>query len=162
MHPRAQELLPLPSHSTTPILIRDIERYEADEDDDEHIDEQRQILRPGISMDRYSDFGAGDNLRYTDMYTSLSYLILRERSSSIMAQNAPHLRQAQRTHLASLSELDRVYQDETSRKREMVEEINEDRKRRQADFEPVAAYLEQRWLDGIRSMVDLGIERAQQ
>lgn len=157
------EILPLSSHATTPILLHDIERYEADEDDDDsHNEDHRHILLPGISMDRYMDFGLGDDIRFNDMYTSLSYSTLRERSSSLMAQNAPHLRHTQRVHLASLSGLDRVYQEEVDRKRQRVDDINEERKRRQLEFEPVSGYLEQRWQDGIRSMVDLGIERAQE
>lgn len=142
--------------------MQDIERYEDDEEDDDHNDEPRQILRGGVSLDRYTEFGSGDDIRYSEMYTALSYSMLRERSSLLMAQNAPQLRENQRAHLASLSELDKVYQEEANLKRQRVDEINEERKRRQVEFEPVNGYLEQRWHDGIRSMVDLGIQRAQE
>lgn len=143
--------------------MHDIQRYEDDEDDEDiHNEEPRQILSDGISMDRYAEFGHGDEVHYSEMYTALSYSMLRERNSLLTAQNARQLRENQRAHLASLSELDRVYQEDADRKRQRVDEANEERKRRQLDFEPVNGYLEQRWHDGIRSMVDLGIQRAQE
>ncbi|SGZ48307.1 CIC11C00000002778 [Sungouiella intermedia] len=160
MHPRVNELLPLSSNSGTSALLQDIQRFEDDDDEEDPNDER--ILPQGISMDRYTEFGTADDVNYPQMYTALSYSMLRERSTSLMTQNAPHLQHAQRTHLASMSELDNVYQREAAGKRLRVDEINNDRKRRQLEFEPVASYLEQRWQDGIRLMTDLGIQRAQE
>lgn len=160
LHPRVNELLPLSANSGNSALFQDIQKYEDDDDDDDH-DIDDRILPQGISMDRYSDFGAEEDGN-THMYTALSYAMLRERSTSLMAQNAPHIQHAQRTHLAYLSELENVYQEEAARKRLRVDEINEERKRRQLEFEPVGSYLEQKWQDGIRLMVDLGIQRAQE
>lgn len=163
LHPRVNELLPLSSVSGTCAVLQDIQRFEDDDDEDDlHDMQDDRILPQAISMERYTDFGAADDVSYTQMYTALSYSMLRERSTSLMAQNASHLQHNQRAHLASLSELDKVYEQEAARKRLRVDETNEDRKRRQLEFEPVGSYLEQRWQDGIRLMVDLGIQRAQE
>ncbi|KAK7681288.1 hypothetical protein QCA50_015675 [Cerrena zonata] len=51
--------------------------------------------------------------------------------------------------------------EQLTRKRQQIEDINVIRKKRQVvDFKPVNDYLNDRWKDGIKSVVDLGIESA--
>lgn len=148
LHPLVDQLLPLSSN---------MDRLSPPLNNEEDPEGEVQ----GISMARYADFGDDLSINYTRMYTTLSYLVLRERSSSLLASNEVQLRQSQQAHLADLLGIEAQYADEVERKRHMVDEINETRKKRQVDFQPVEEYLLQRWQDGVRSMVDLGIERAE-
>lgn len=152
-HPLVDQILPL-HYSSNSSLMRDIERYELE--NGEEVGEG--ILEHTISMDRYTDFEGENGVDYNRVYTTLSYSIMRERSASLMSQNQQQLENMQRAHSSSLSELDNVYLAEVGRKRLRVDEINEIRKKRQLEFEPMNRYLEQRFDEGVNSMIDLGIE----
>jgi hypothetical protein len=53
------------------------------------------------------------------------------------------------------------FSDNLNQKRRLVDQVNMVRKKRQlVDFKPVNDYLNERWRDGIKSVVDLGIEAA--
>lgn len=141
-HPQAG-LLPLSTASPRPLLLLDIERLEQEDEE-----------RAGISMDRYTQFG--DDPRR--MYTAVSYAVLRERNAALHAQNAADVVRAQQAYVELLAQLDLAYQQQLRRKRSRADELTEERKRRQGDFEPVAGYLEELWQEGIRNMVDMGLE----
>lgn len=112
-------------------------------------------------MRRYTEFSSnGENASHNQLYTALSYAVLLERSVLVLGQNEDQLRILQQQHLAQLAQLEEDYDTALQRKRQQVDEVNSARKRRQADFGPVNDYLSERWREGIRSVVDLGVETA--
>lgn len=125
----------------------------------------------GIDMSRYSEFheteeneneGDSDNLdniNHERMYTSLAYSVLRERNASLAVQNDESVDHIREAHLDSLLKLELLYSAELEKKRQRIEEINEGRKKRQIEFQPVNEYLDEKWHDGINSMIDMGIQR---
>lgn len=156
-HHMVSQLLPL-RHSFDSSLMRDIEQYETENPSTQ--EPPRHILPQTITMDRYTEFDRQEEHNYDRLYTTLSYSIMRERSASLMVQNQYHLENGQQAHLEALAQLDQSYYQQAERKRLRVEGLNEIRKKRQHDFEPVNTYLEHRFEEGVSSMIDVGIERA--
>lgn len=150
LHPRVQLELPLSSNSPRPLLLLDVERMDMEDPEGESIG--------GISMDRYTHFDAEAGPDCARIYTALSYAVLRERNASLQAQNGGEHVRLQQAYVDSLTLLGSTYEHELQHKRRHVDDINVARKRRQMDFEPVAAYLELRWLEGIKGLVDVGLE----
>lgn len=155
-HPMVSQILPL-RHSFDSSLMRDIEQYESENSPIQ--EPQGHILPQTITMDRYTEFGGDNDRDYDRVYTTLSYSAMRERSASLMAQNQHHLENSQQTHLQELELLAQSYYHQAERKRVRAEDLNEIRKKRQYDFEPVNTYLEHRFEEGVGSMIDVGIER---
>ncbi len=52
---------------------------------------------------------------------------------------------------------EQIRQELTSKKRK-IDEINSDRKNMQLEAKPVIDYLEERWNQGIKNNVDIGVE----
>lgn len=143
VHPLVDSLLPLPLSRSTSLLSQEIERYE-----EEQPEEDEPIIN-GIDTSRYSDD--------VDNYTNLSYSMLEKRNLELMAQNQQNMQASWRRHLQHLGEVESNYEQNLGDKRNRSEEVLSERKRRQLDFEPVGEYLEHRWRDGLRSMVNMGM-----
>ncbi|PVH21113.1 hypothetical protein CXQ85_000078 [Candidozyma haemuli] len=170
MHPAVGPMLPLSSNMERfrrrPQAAEPTSGYERDDED--NIAPQSSLPQ-GIDMSRYTDFhdeedndadsDNAENINHERMYTSLAYSMLRERNASLALQNDESVNSIRNTHLDSLSKTESSYQNELERKRQRVEEINEARKKRQIDFQPVNEYLEEKWHDGINSMIDMGIHK---
>lgn len=76
-----------------------------------------------------------------------------------MSQNEEQLEGLHEHHLNDLATIEEEYRQDLSKKRQRIEELNVYRKRRQVvDFKPVNDYLNDRWKDGLKSVVELGIE----
>lgn len=150
------------------MLLNEIERYEEENDGGDLHDGPTPygtILNEGIDMSRYSEFtGEGDDedsINYNRIYTSLSYSALHERNLAIASTESvtEDLVRIQQNHLNSTRNIENGLSAEVNKKRERLDEINGERKRRQVDeFEPVNDYLQERWKDGIKNVVELGIE----
>lgn len=153
LHPRVSELLPLSSTLPQPLLLADVIRLEELLNDTDDL--PLHILSPAIDMERYMDFGndAADHR----MYTALSYGILRDRNSRAMEQNMGSTLEAQAALKTAMDDITSMYSTQIVRKRRRVDEINAERQRKQAHFEPVSGYLEMRWQNGIQQLTDLGI-----
>lgn len=161
LHPLVSQMLPLePSHST-PILLQDIERYEEEEPDDEEGDQQHSIVN-GIDMSKYTEFAdANDEIHYDRLYTTLSHSMIQERNLGIASSQQGNIVNQQAGHLQKIRKFHDDMASDLQSKRESVDEINHERKRRQiVDFKPVNDYLQRRWKDGLKNVVDLGIETA--
>lgn len=105
-------------------------------------------------MDRYSDIYDRQHAE-----TAVSYAYLRHRAVSLGAHHQ-YIHQNQRErHSESLLATEALVADEVDRKRRNTHEIEEQRKKQQLDFAPVEDYLEQQWQNGVKSMVDVGLER---
>lgn len=117
------------------------------------------ILSPAIDMERYVEFGDGDDVDYDRLYTSLSYGILRERNSRLLDQSFELGLEAQRAVKSSLDEMNSSYGQGIERKRRHVDDINAERQLKQSQFQPVAGYLDMRWQSGIQTLVDRGISK---
>lgn len=172
LHPRVDQILPMSNNhlttpETTPRLLQEIERYEEEHIEDTHEEMLEnnnhglpQIVRGGIDMSRYSEFtDSNGQIQYDNLYSTLSYAILQGRNLDMVSDHQEDLLRAQQLHLQNLQGVQAQVESTLERKRERVDEVNEQRKRRQlVDFKPVNDYLQERWKDGIRSVIDLGIE----
>lgn len=179
LHPLVDQILPLPSVNRltpSPLLFQEIERYEQEQDDDtSHFlpDSRGQFIKDGIDLNRYKHTDIPNdsfnlpndqqqinpNEHDDNLYTSLSYSILQDRNLSLIRQNNSQFDLLQNQHLNELSQLEDDYRNELHTKRQRIDEVNVIRKKRQVvDFKPVNDYLNDRWKDGIKSVVDLGIE----
>ncbi|KAJ8143061.1 hypothetical protein OY671_003812 [Metschnikowia pulcherrima] len=154
LHPMVGTIMPLSENRS--LLMRDMAQFESEDVGGVVPD---TFLPGGITMDRYTDFGPDDDVDYARMYTSLSYSILRERNAQMGVENANERAQAQKAVNERLAELEKAQKSVLSRKRANVEELKSARQTKQAQFQPVNGYLEQRWKDGIKHMVDLGIDK---
>ncbi|RKP29081.1 hypothetical protein METBISCDRAFT_19502, partial [Metschnikowia bicuspidata] len=156
VHPRAMEVLPLSTNLPCPLLLADVARLEELMETDSSGD-ALHVLSPAIDMERYVEFGSGDDIEYDRMYTALSYGILRVRNSRLMQQNMRQGLDAQRALKMAVDDFGRMYSGQIQRKRLQVDEINGERLRKQTQFEPVGGYLEMRWQSGIQLLADKGI-----
>lgn len=141
MHPRMENLLSLPQSNS--LLSQEIQRYE-----EEHPEEDEPII-DGIDSSRYSQ----------DMqtHTNLSYSLLERRNLELIAQNDENMQASWRRHVQQLHAVESDYSKHLGEKRSRSDDISAERKRRQLEFEPVGEYLEHRWRDGLRSMVNMGM-----
>lgn len=155
LHPLVDQVVPLSARlSPRPMLLQEIERLDEEDDEPEHILE-------AVDLRRYADFSPnGDGASHSQLYTALSYAVLLERNALVLGQNEDQLTALQKQHLAQLAQLEDDYEIALSRKRQQAEDLNVARKKRQTDFGPVNDYLNDRWREGIRSVVDLGVETA--
>lgn len=168
LHPLVEQMLPLRENSESnlsrPLLMQEIERYEQEQDDEDIDETNAKILQDGIDMTKYSEFtstnaSGGEDIRYDNLYATLSYSLLQNRDLSLLSQNEQQLEQLQEHHISNLATIEEEYKQDLSNKRQRIEEINVLRKRRQVvDFKPVNDYLNDRWKDGIKSVVELGVE----
>lgn len=168
LHPLVEQMLPLrvnnENNMSKPLLIQEIERYEQEQDDEDIDETSAKILQDGIDMSKYSEFtttnaSGREDIRYDNLYATLSYSLLQNRDLSLLSQNEQQLVQLQEHHISDLEMIEEEYRQDLSKKRQRIEEINVLRKRRQVvDFKPVNDYLNDRWKDGIKSVVELGIE----
>lgn len=160
IHPRAMEILPLSTHMPQPLLLADVARLEQLVQDGETIETYApHILSPAIEMERYVEFGDGENRDYDRMYTALSYGILRDRNSRLMEQTSELSLEAHNAIKAHLHELATSYSSGIDRKRHRIDEVNAERERKLVQLHPVTGYLEMRWQSGLQSLVDQGISR---
>ncbi|RLV95737.1 hypothetical protein JA1_000830 [Spathaspora sp. JA1] len=172
LHPLVDQLLPLPPIRHTPnTLLSNMEkqRYEEDlEDEDEDI--QQDETMQGIDLSRYSGFISSplegssesqDNINYNNLYTTLEYAHLQDRNLELLKKNKPELTKLQLQNLQDLEGINQELEDKLQTKRQMIDEVESTRKRRQiSDFKPVKDYFQQKWKEGISSAVELNIEAA--
>lgn len=149
LHPRVEELLPLRSR---PMLHQEMERYEEEE--------EPETERGGVDMSRYSEFDNDEgDIHYDKIYTTLSYSVLQSRNLALHEQNHQQISNLQNSHMEAVSEMNEQSNERLHEKRQRIDDINVIRKKRQlVDFKPVNDYLNDRWKDGIKSVVDLGME----
>lgn len=169
LHPLVEQMLPLTENNeinhTRPALLHEIERYEEEQQHEADFDESNiGIIENGIDMSRYSQFTAKnesgkETILYDNMYSTLSYSLLQNRNLSLLSQNEDQIRNLQLQHLNNLTVIEEEYTNDLHQKRQRIDDVNTTRKRRQVeDFKPVNDYLNDRWKEGIKSVVDLGIE----
>ncbi|OBA23835.1 hypothetical protein METBIDRAFT_30224 [Metschnikowia bicuspidata var. bicuspidata NRRL YB-4993] len=154
LHSRLGELAPLSENRS--LLMRDMERFELDYSDGLV---PETFVSGGVSMDRYTDFGPDHDFSYDQMYTALLYSVLRDRNAQLAAEHSAERAHAQKEACESMRQVESLQRDLLVRKRERTEELNLAREAKQMQFQPVDGYLEQRWKDGIKGIVDTGIER---
>lgn len=175
-HSMVDSLVPLPDNGSAPSLaLKEIERYENELEDHEDLEgnagtstnvsgsgsSQGPIIQ-GIDSDRYID---GSSVANTDsdakVYESLYYSLNEVSNLSALVQNADDVAGVNQQYYEDLNSMHQHMTENVDKKRKQVNEINSLRKKRQTvDFKPVNDYLANRWKDGIKSVVDLGIEAA--
>lgn len=162
LHPLVGELAPLSENRS--LLMRHVGAHELEDPNGEVPD---TFFPAGIKMERYSDFINGDmeddgdeeNIDHDKMYTALLYSVLRERNAQLGVDNAEERARAASLMNENIQALDNSQRIALLRKRDRVDEINSQRQAKQVQFHPVQGYLEHRWKDGIKNLVDVGIEK---
>lgn len=149
--------IPIPMNERNqpcPAILADIEKYE--------LNPEGPILPGGIDMNRYSSFDDADTTgseSYNALRATLEYAELYERNLEIYLQNTESIAANQERRLDMLLSMESQYTGAISRKRTTTDAINSDRKRQQLDeYLPKISHLHQKWNEGIRALVDLGIE----
>lgn len=158
LHPRLEELVPLPNTETTAspssLSMQAIERYEnenVEENEDVHIIE-------GVDMDRYLGFTDSSDEANVKYYESLYYAINESNNLSTMSQNIEEFANVNQQYLEQLDQIQNQLSSNLDKKRKNIEQVNILRKKRQNDFKPVNDYLNERWKDGLKSVIDLSVE----
>lgn len=147
-------LVPLPETSSVNSLsLQEIERYEHELEDNE--DFEGPIIT-GIDTERYEDAQESDKV-----YENLYYSSNEVSNLSALVQNADSVANTNHQYYQQLNGIHQDLDKNVEKKRKQINDVNVLRKKRQTvDFQPVNDYLNNRWKDGIKSVVDLGIERA--
>ncbi|KAK6203109.1 uncharacterized protein RJT21DRAFT_2465 [Scheffersomyces amazonensis] len=162
LHPLVDQLLPLSTNinrlSPSPLINQEIERYEQemqDEDLDEDLEEENEfhIIKNGIDSSRYSNPQTTDQL-----YTSLSYGQLQERNLQMLLNNYQDLSHLNQQQLEQLQSLQQDYVINVNSKRVKIDDINQIRKKQSVDYKQIDNYLHDKWKDGIKNVVELGVE----
>ena len=184
LHPGVEQFIPQAILQPRPGSMVDmtIQRYEEEElDDDEHDNDHE--MEGGVDMTRYTDFtlkspldeigneraqsssysslGEEDRIDHTRLYTTLGHSILRQRNLNLLAQNQHEISVLQENQLQELDTINNDMIRQINMKRKMIDEVDEDRKRRQInEYAPVNEYLENRWKQGINTAVEIVVDEA--
>lgn len=87
--------------------------------------------------------------------TALLYAQLQERNLHLWQENQVALREIQNKYIAQLESMKDDMERDNSKKRALLEQVADDRKRRQIEeYAPETEYLKNRWKDGIKGVVD--------
>lgn len=161
LHPLIDDVFPVPLSSlqgSSTLLGQEIKRYEEELNADMTVD--LHLIRPGVDLSRYSAFTSEDgDINYENLYSTLSYASMQQRLLSLALQNTDSIKASEDSNLESLKVMKEDYSSSLHQKRRQIDDFNLIRKKRQVvEFGPVNEYLNERWKDGIRSAVDLGIE----
>lgn len=155
LHPQMEELVPLPdSSSPNSLALQAIERYENENGED---NEESHII-DGIDMERYIGFVDSSDEKNVKYFESLYYAINESNNLSTMSQNIDEFANINQQYLEQLNQLHSQLHSSLDKKRKQVEQVNVLRKKRQTDFKPVNDYLNERWKDGLKSVIDLSVE----
>jgi pre-mRNA-splicing factor SPF27 len=156
LHPRVDTLLPLPIHDHQSLPLgnnNDLLNNRFDEDDDMDDDDAPPPLIHGIDSQRYQDTSDINHI-----YTTLSYSTLQQRNDLLATQNMTQFTQDYEDHLSHLQSLNLSYEECLSRKRKAIDALNIVRKKKQLEATSVNDYLQDRWKEGLKTVVDLGVE----
>lgn len=150
LHPLVDTLVPLPQQQSS-LIHHEKKLYEEEEDDDDErdgdgSDEDGDVQ--GINIRAYENDKLLENLYYTlNHRTNLT--LLTQNVSSFSASNQ--------------FELDKHLQSQITEKRKQVDDLNEERKKRQLeDFKPVEQYLTSKWQQGLNTLINLNVEAQRQ
>lgn len=165
LHPLVNTLVPLSLTGSNSLSLAEIERYEEEmsQAGEPGVKEGTQIITGIESFDfevlRDQSTNSED---YDKKLLENLYFAINENSNLVLLQqNGESLKQLNIQYEEEIRALESQLSGSLERKRKQVEEINILRKKRQVnDFEPVNNYLMERWKDGIKSVVDLGVESA--
>ncbi|EGV64650.1 hypothetical protein PSN45_004989 [Yamadazyma tenuis] len=151
-HPLVDMVVPFPeTASPSSVALKEIERYEQEHDQEE----PDHIFSDGIDVVRYDVEYDNGNARY---YESLYYALNETDNLNSVLQNAGQMAQVNAQHAEEVSRLHHQLESVLEKKRRQEHEVNSVRKKRQADFKPVNDYLNSRWKEGIKGVVDLSVD----
>ncbi|EGW33115.1 uncharacterized protein SPAPADRAFT_60427 [Spathaspora passalidarum NRRL Y-27907] len=167
LHPMVDQILPLPTNQHIPNnLLNNMERQRYEEEDEEEDIHDGE----GIDLSRYNGFissplegssSSDSQHNYNNLYTTLEYAHLQGRNLDLLRKNQAELSHLQSRHLQELEGINQELQDKLNNKRQMIDDVESTRKRRQvSEYKPVNDYFQQKWEEGISSAVELNIEAA--
>ncbi|KAI3406275.2 hypothetical protein KGF56_000755 [Candida oxycetoniae] len=191
IHPLVEQLVPsigndLQFERRNVVDMR-LQRYEEEESDNDEGEDEEDVegveegkKNKGVDMTKYADFNIispaepgsssssssssaeeRDGINYTNLYITLGHATLRQRNLDLFAQNQEALKGLQKQHLEELRNYNQMLANGLNKKRIMVDEVEEMRKKRQLnDYKPVYDYLDNRWKQGINTALNVSIEKA--
>lgn len=89
-----------------------------------------------------------------DPAVDVSYAILAHRNAASAVAHGPQIASLHENHQRNVEQLVTSHEAELQRKRAHADELTGAREAKQTQFQPVAGYLEQRWAEGVVSLVD--------
>jgi hypothetical protein len=111
-------------------------------------------LKGGIDLSRYTDLQDGKSLKTQQTYVALGYTLSRQENLSLMGEFGKNQWLIGNDQLEkSLKELELELQEQ----KKAIEVVNNERKRKQLEAQPTLTYLESRWRDGIKGLVDVNL-----
>lgn len=169
LHPLVDQLLPLNSNlqqrsSLMNLSLQDYEE-ESDDEDDEGIDLSKythfDITSPLEDPSTISNSSGSSNINYTNLYTTLGHSTLQQRNLELLLRNRNDLQHLQQQELARLDELNNELTKNINKKRSMIDELSDSRKKRQLnEYQPAQQQLEERWKESINTTIESTIETA--
>lgn len=149
LHPHIDTVLPIPELPLSNRLLD--HKFEEDEDMEEGEEEDNKLEHSGIDMSRYTDTSKPDNI-----YTTMSYSVLQARNDDLVTESQYRASCAQ--HINNLSLLNQACDSSINNKRKALDDLNLNRKKLHMNQENLNSYLNDQWKDGLKSVVDIGVE----
>lgn len=166
LHHSVDEVIPLSENrQSSSLLYNEILNYEKEIEEEKEGGDLPARIR-GIDMSRYDNVSRvespNDPYMFSTLYSNLGYAMIHDRNMNLLEQNEDQYKQLQNHNLNVLSNIEQEYEGEILRKRQLVEDVNEGRKKKQVtEVKPVNDYLTDKWKDSIKSIVDLGLRLSQ-
>lgn len=151
--PKPNELPPSPSFQL--LLMQDIKQHE--DACARGAEEPSSIVGLVIDILRYNE-ALLEPADLNAVYTSLSYAILRDRSSKLQLQNVGGLAAVGSLLNASMARVVEIQKAEISRKQAALEQVQSLRALKQLRYAPVESHLSERWKNGVRFLVDASLQ----
>lgn len=148
-HPGVDELVPLTENRHSSLLNSEIQRYEEEEEEVGDKTSNDMILSSTITDKETNDH---------DEYLNLFYALNENSNLSMLLGNVKNLSDLNEQHLNYLDNMEAGLSHSLDKKRKQIDDTNFQRKKQQTDFKPVNDYLQEKWKQEVKSMVDINIE----
>lgn len=146
-HPGVDELVPLTENRHSSLLNSEIQRYEEEE---EVGDKTSNMILSSTITDKETN--------KQDEYLNLFYALNENSNLSMLLGNVKNLSDLNERHLNYLDNMEAGLSQSLDKKRKQLDDTNLQRKKQQTDFKPVNDYLQEKWKQEVKSMVDINIE----
>lgn len=92
-------------------------------------------------------------------YTQLSHTLKHQQRTKVLAENAAGLEECGSQYFDLLAAMEGSLDEEIGRKRKQKEEVAMARKKQATEYQRVSRYLEDKWREGVHSMVEVIIRQ---
>lgn len=124
------------------------------------------VSERGLGMDslgkKYTDLEATKTMGKAEkMQLLASYSMLRSRKLELFNRYEGLIASQWADRVGDLKQLDAELDEQINKRQLDLEDVEEQRKRRCLEFEPVYEFMKGRWKDKVEELVELGVEAAQ-